>query len=192
MPRTILFSTFLGDFIEYEVQLDDGQNLIVNEYTKGYRRGAHTDGEKVHLSLTLPRRQPVRRERGGAQPVNKTSRFPLETGFWFSQGIRDPSPCACSSCARSTRYSRSVFSNKVDGITLYNFKRFFTKPLLLSDPHPLHGRVLRHRRITTIVGRATTSPAKVLHIFIIMFSYESPAVHWRVLVIIPLAAPVCW
>ena len=34
MPGTVQFSTFLGDFIEYEVQLNDGQNLIVNEYTK--------------------------------------------------------------------------------------------------------------------------------------------------------------
>ena len=46
----ILFSTFLGDFIEYEVQLDDGQNLIVNEYTKDTAE-VHTDGEKVHLSF---------------------------------------------------------------------------------------------------------------------------------------------
>ena len=50
MPGTILFSTFLGDFIEYEVQLDDGQNLIVNEYTKDTAE-VHTDGEKVHLSF---------------------------------------------------------------------------------------------------------------------------------------------
>ena len=35
MPGEVQFSTFLGDFIEYEVKLDDGQNLIVNEYTKG-------------------------------------------------------------------------------------------------------------------------------------------------------------
>ena len=39
-----------GDFIEYEVQLDDGQNLIVNEYTKDTAE-VHTDGEKVHLSF---------------------------------------------------------------------------------------------------------------------------------------------
>ena len=50
MPGTILFSTFLGDFIEYEVRLDDGQNLIVNEYTKDTAE-VHTDGEKVHLSF---------------------------------------------------------------------------------------------------------------------------------------------
>ena len=48
MPGTILFSTFLGDFIEYEVQLDNGQSLIVNEYTKD-TSAVHTDGEKVHL-----------------------------------------------------------------------------------------------------------------------------------------------
>ena len=50
MPGTILFSTFLGDFIEYEVELDDGQNLIVNEYTKDTAT-VHSDGEKVHLSF---------------------------------------------------------------------------------------------------------------------------------------------
>jgi len=50
MPGTILFSTFLGDFIEYEVELDDGQSLIINEYTKD-TSDVHSDGEKVHLSF---------------------------------------------------------------------------------------------------------------------------------------------
>ena len=48
MPATVLFSTFLGDFIEYEVQLDNGQSLIVNEYTKD-TAAVHADGEKVRL-----------------------------------------------------------------------------------------------------------------------------------------------
>ena len=48
MPGKILFSTFLGDFIEYEVQLDNGQSLIVNEYTKDTTE-LHQDGEQVHL-----------------------------------------------------------------------------------------------------------------------------------------------
>lgn len=48
MPGTVLFSTFLGDFIEYEVQLEDGQNLIVNEYTKDTTT-VHQDGERVFL-----------------------------------------------------------------------------------------------------------------------------------------------
>ena len=50
MPGTVQFSTFLGDFIEYEVQLDDGQNLIVNEYTKDTAE-VHMAGEKVFLSF---------------------------------------------------------------------------------------------------------------------------------------------
>ena len=50
MPGKILFSTFLGDFIEYEVVLDNGQNLIVNEYTKD-TASVHEDGEQVHLSF---------------------------------------------------------------------------------------------------------------------------------------------
>ncbi len=48
MPGRILFSTFLGDFIEYEVELDNGQSLIVNEYTKDTTQ-VHNDGERVHL-----------------------------------------------------------------------------------------------------------------------------------------------
>ena len=50
MPGKILFSTFLGDFVEYEVELDDGQNLIVNEYTKDTTE-VHADGERVFLSF---------------------------------------------------------------------------------------------------------------------------------------------
>jgi iron(III) transport system ATP-binding protein len=50
MPGKILFSTFLGDFIEYEVELDNGQSLIVNEYTKD-AVSVHEDGEKVFLNF---------------------------------------------------------------------------------------------------------------------------------------------
>ena len=50
MPGKVLFSTFLGDFIEYEVELDNGQTLIVNEYTKD-TADVHPDGERVHLSF---------------------------------------------------------------------------------------------------------------------------------------------
>lgn len=50
MPGEIRFSTFLGDFIEYEVVLDDGQELIINEYTKD-TSVVHADGEKVHISF---------------------------------------------------------------------------------------------------------------------------------------------
>jgi len=48
MSGKTLFSTFLGDFIEYEVQLDDGQSLIVNEYTKD-TAAIHPIGEHVHI-----------------------------------------------------------------------------------------------------------------------------------------------
>ena len=50
MPGKILFSTFLGDFIEYEVELDNGQSLIVNEYTKD-TAAVHEDGKRVYLSF---------------------------------------------------------------------------------------------------------------------------------------------
>ena len=42
-------STFLGDFIQYEVELSTGQVLELNEYTKDVD-GAKNDGEEVHLS----------------------------------------------------------------------------------------------------------------------------------------------
>ena len=50
MPGKVLFSTFLGDFIEYEVELNNGQSLIVNEYTKD-TSAVHADGEQVFLSF---------------------------------------------------------------------------------------------------------------------------------------------
>ena len=50
MPATVQLSTFLGDYIEYEVKLDDGQNLIVNEYTKD-TSATYADGEKVFISF---------------------------------------------------------------------------------------------------------------------------------------------
>jgi len=54
MPGTVLFSTFLGDFIEYEVELDDGQMLIINEYTKD-TTAVHEVGERVHISFDATR-----------------------------------------------------------------------------------------------------------------------------------------
>jgi len=50
MPGTVLLSTFLGDYIEYEVQLDDGQTMIINEYTKEHTN-VYADGEKVNISF---------------------------------------------------------------------------------------------------------------------------------------------
>ncbi len=50
MPGEVQFSTFLGDFIEYEVRLADGQQLTVNEYTKDTTT-VHESGEKVFLNF---------------------------------------------------------------------------------------------------------------------------------------------
>ena len=50
MPGAVQFSTFLGDFIEYEVRLADGQQLTVNEYTKDTTT-VHENGEKVFLNF---------------------------------------------------------------------------------------------------------------------------------------------
>ena len=54
MPGKVLFSTFLGDFIEYEVELDDGQMLIINEYTKDTTT-VHEAGERVKISFDATR-----------------------------------------------------------------------------------------------------------------------------------------
>ena len=50
MPGEVQFSTFLGDFVEYEVKLDMGQTLIVNEYTKDTLQ-VHEAGERVFLNF---------------------------------------------------------------------------------------------------------------------------------------------
>ena len=50
MPGKVTLSTFLGDYIEYEVLLDDGQSLIINEYTKD-TSDVHDDGERVFISF---------------------------------------------------------------------------------------------------------------------------------------------
>ena len=50
MPGEVQFSTFLGDFIEYEVLLNNGQSLTVNEYTKDTTT-VHENGEKVFLNF---------------------------------------------------------------------------------------------------------------------------------------------
>ena len=46
LPGKVLFSTFLGDFIEYEVQLAGGQTALINEYTKD-TNDVHEVGEDV-------------------------------------------------------------------------------------------------------------------------------------------------
>ena len=50
LPGKVLFSTFLGDFIEYEVAVDGLGALIVNDYTKDTST-RHADGEAVFLSF---------------------------------------------------------------------------------------------------------------------------------------------
>ena len=45
LPGTIIISAFLGDFIEYEILLDNGQTVQLNEYTKDVHE-LRPDGEK--------------------------------------------------------------------------------------------------------------------------------------------------
>lgn len=52
LPGRIVMSTFLGDFIEYEIELDNGQSLQLNEYTKD--GGAlRADGQKVKVNFDI-------------------------------------------------------------------------------------------------------------------------------------------
>ena len=50
LPGKILFSTFLGDFIEYEIEIESGQVLQLNEYTKDTTH-IRPDGEAVHIQF---------------------------------------------------------------------------------------------------------------------------------------------
>ena len=54
MPGTVTMSTFLGDFIQYEVKLNDGQELVINDYTKDTDI-RHADGEQVCISFNPER-----------------------------------------------------------------------------------------------------------------------------------------
>ena len=50
LPGKVLFSTFLGDFIEYEVRVEGMNDLIINDYTKDTTQH-HEDGEDVFINF---------------------------------------------------------------------------------------------------------------------------------------------
>ena len=50
IPGEVMFSTFLGDFVEYEISIGGDKHLIVNEYTKDSST-VHEAGEKVFLDF---------------------------------------------------------------------------------------------------------------------------------------------
>ena len=50
LPGKIVISTFLGDFLEYEILLDSGATVFLNEYTKDAQT-ALPDGRQVHISF---------------------------------------------------------------------------------------------------------------------------------------------
>lgn len=50
LPGTITLSTFLGDFIEYEIELNNGQTIQLNEYTKDVQ-ALRPDGQKVFVNF---------------------------------------------------------------------------------------------------------------------------------------------
>lgn len=50
IPGVIDISVFLGDFTEYEIRLENGQTIQLNEYTKDTSE-VRPDGEKVFVSF---------------------------------------------------------------------------------------------------------------------------------------------
>lgn len=52
LPGTIVISTFLGDFIEYEILLDNGQTVQLNEYTKDVHE-LKPDGQRVRINFDI-------------------------------------------------------------------------------------------------------------------------------------------
>lgn len=52
LPGKIVISTFLGDFIEYEIQLNNGQTIQLNEYTKDVR-SVRPDGQRVRVNFDI-------------------------------------------------------------------------------------------------------------------------------------------
>jgi len=50
LPGKVMFSTFLGDFVEYEINIGKEKHLIVNEYTKDSST-VHESGEDVFLNF---------------------------------------------------------------------------------------------------------------------------------------------
>lgn len=52
LPGRIEFSTFLGDFIEYEILLNNGQTVQLNEYTKDVQ-DLRPDGQEVRVNFDI-------------------------------------------------------------------------------------------------------------------------------------------
>ncbi|MDO4268228.1 MAG: ABC transporter ATP-binding protein [Eubacteriales bacterium] len=52
LPGVISISTFLGDFIEYEIELDNGQTVQLNEYTKDVQN-VRPDGTRVFVDFDM-------------------------------------------------------------------------------------------------------------------------------------------
>ena len=63
MPGKVILSTFLGDFVEYEIALDNGQILQLNEYTKD-TTAVHPDDERVYIGFDPARISLYNKETG--------------------------------------------------------------------------------------------------------------------------------
>ena len=79
LPGKIVISTFLGDFIEYEIELDNGQTVQLNEYTKDVRE-LRPDGQRVKVNFDINAVAFTTPEPGGDFMVK--SRKKLDFWFW--------------------------------------------------------------------------------------------------------------
>lgn len=125
--------------------------------------------------------------------MNKSLNRKFKPDFWFfTKVFVVVAMCLFIVYPFYTIITKSVYSNKVEGITLYNFKRFFTKPYyyqaLLRSLFVCIATVLT----TTLIGvpvaylmtRYNIPGKNLLHIFIIMSLMSPPfigAYSWIIL-----------
>lgn len=125
--------------------------------------------------------------------MSKRAQKRFKPDFWFStKAALLLGLCVFIVYPFYTILTKSVFSTKVDGITLYNFVRFFTKPYYYTTL--FHSLVVCFTTVllTTAIGvpiaylmtRYNIAGKRILHIFIIMSLMSPPfigAYSWIIL-----------
>lgn len=127
------------------------------------------------------------------KPIQLPARKRFRPDFWFAtKATLILALCVFIVYPFYTILTKSVFSTKVEGITLYNFIRFFTKPYYyLTLVHSITV-CLSTVLLTTLIGvpiaylmtRYNIAGKKLLHIFIIMSLMSPPfigAYSWIIL-----------
>ncbi len=144
---TISLSTFLGDFIEYEITLQNGRNVQLNEYTKDVS-GIRPDGEAVHLSFDPGKSASTRRTAGRCSHARTAALRILvacELFIILSLLLFIIYPF-------SSLVTRSVFSAKEEGFTLYNFIRFSQNPTTIPRSSAALWFCVSAMLTTTVIG----------------------------------------